>query len=67
MMRNYNPHSGDVYVSEPANTGEVHIHLTGDMMPKSMFFKILGLMKTYLDEKTIFFAVYHFDMLRHAC
>ncbi len=63
-MQNTNSNSGQVYVSEPVHTGEVHIHVTGDMMPRTVFFEILELMKTYLDKKTIVFAVYHYDMLR---
>ena len=63
-MQNTNPKSGQVYVSEPVHTDEVHIHVTGDMMPRTVFFEILELMKTYLDKKTIVFDVYHHDMMR---
>jgi hypothetical protein len=63
-MQNNNPNRGQVYVSEPEATGEVHIHVAGDMMPSAVFLKILDSMKLYLDKKAIVFAVCGAEMER---
>ena len=61
-MQNYNPNREQVYVSDTVNVGEVHIHVTGYMMPSAVFLKILDVMKLYYEKKTVVFVVYHTDM-----
>ena len=53
-----------IFVVEPEGTNTVQIHVTGDMMPNSVFLKILEHLKTYRDENTITFVVYNINMMR---
>jgi hypothetical protein len=52
-----------VFIKEPDGTDTVQIHVTGDMMPRFVFFQILELMKKYVDNKTIVFVVYNANMM----
>lgn len=57
------PDNGQVFTKEPDGTNTLEIHVTGDMMPRSAFFKILELLKRHMDHKTIVFAVYDAKMM----
>jgi len=52
-----------VFVTELAETNTVQIHVTGDMMPNSVYLKILEHMKVYRDSMTIIFIVYDAKMM----
>ena len=50
-----------IKISEDTNT--VQIHVTGDMMPNSVYHKIIDYMMAYKDSKTIVFMVYDTKMM----
>jgi hypothetical protein len=52
-----------VFVTEITGTDTVQIHVAGDMMPNSVFLKILEHLKAYRDSKTIVFVVYDAKMM----
>ena len=52
-----------VVVIEFAKTNTVQIHVTGDMVPNSVYLKILEHMQVYRDLMTIIFVVYDAKMM----
>ena len=62
-MPNKKSDNKQVFIKEPDGTDTVQIHVTGDMMPSSVFLCILELMKKYVDNKTIVFVVYDVKMM----
>ena len=53
-----------VFVTEPDGENLVYIHVTGDLMPCSVFQKILEHMQTYIKVKAIVFIAYNAAMMR---
>ena len=51
-----------IFIIKPEGTNIVQIHVTGDMMPNSVFLKILEYMKIY-QGRTVIFVVYDVKML----
>jgi hypothetical protein len=65
VIQNNNPNRGQVHISESLDSGEVQIHVIGDLMPSNVFLQILDIMKLYYEKKSIVFVVYHPDMERN--
>ena len=55
--------TGQIFVRELDGTNAVQIHITGGLMPNSVFMEILNHIKSFRDSRAIVFVVYDTKML----
>lgn len=62
-MQKNKPDDGQVFTREQDGADTLEIHVTGDMLPCSVFLEILDILKIHMDSKTIVFGVYNAKMM----